>query len=137
MLDVVQSPTARRLWRIAKFLHKPINDPCILNLTQYDMAFYEFSMLADNPKALEEYKNKYFDDEFDEWLEEFDKEQEEKQRKAKEKAMLEAKEEAMLKAREEATLEDEEELEVDIQDDDELIFEPVDEIEYIDDWEEV
>lgn len=136
MLEVVQSPTARRLWRIAKFLHKPINDPCILNLTQYDMAFYEFSMLADNPKALEEYKNKYYDDEFDEWLEEFDKEQEEKQRRAKEKAMLEAKEESMFKAKEEVALE-KEEIEEDIQETEELIFEPIDEIEYIDDWEEV
>ena len=136
MLEVVQSPTARRLWRIAKFLHKPINDPCILNLTQYDMAFYEFSMLADNPKALEEYKNKYYDDEFDEWLEEFDKEQEEKQRRAKEKAMLEAKEESMFKAKEEVALE-KEEIEEDIQETEELIFEPIDEIEYIDGWEEV
>lgn len=136
MLEVVQSPTARRLWRIAKFLHKPINDPCILNLTQYDMAFYEFSMLADNPKALEEYKNKYYDDEFDEWLEEFDREQEEKQRKAKEKAMLEAKEESTFKAKEEVALE-EDKVEEDIQETEELIFEPIDEIEYIDDWEEV
>lgn len=44
-------------------------------LTSWDLEFYELSMIADDPKKLEQLQNRYFDPEFDEWLEEFDLEQ--------------------------------------------------------------
>lgn len=46
-------------------------------MNSFDLDFYELSEIADDPKKLEQLKNRYFDPEFDEWLEEFDKEQEE------------------------------------------------------------
>lgn len=75
MLKVAKIPLARRLWRICKELHVPIHDPRISGMDIFDLEFYEFSILCDNPKQLEAYENRYYDPEFDEWLEEFDKEQ--------------------------------------------------------------
>lgn len=81
MLDIVQLPLARRLWRVSKFYSLPLNDQRIQDLDPYDLEFIEYSMIADDPKQLNKLKNYYFDPDFDEWLEEFDEEQ-----KAKEKA---------------------------------------------------
>lgn len=75
MLEIVQLPLARRLWRISKLFHLPINDPRIQQLDTYDLDFYELSAIADDPKALEQYQNHFQDDEFEDWLEEFDLEQ--------------------------------------------------------------
>lgn len=46
----------------------------------FDLEFYELSMIADDPKKLEQLQNRFYDDEFDDWLEEFEREQEEKER---------------------------------------------------------
>ena len=75
MLDIVQTPLARRLWRISKFYQLPLTDPSIQELDPFDLQFIEYSMIADDPKQLEKLKNYYYDPEFDEWLEEFDEEQ--------------------------------------------------------------
>lgn len=78
MLEVVQTTTARRLWRVSKLFKLPITDPLIAEMDEFDMAFYELSMIADDPELLEKYKNSYHDDEYDKWVEEFDKQQESK-----------------------------------------------------------
>ena len=41
----------------------------------FDLEFIEYSLICDDPKLLERIKNRYYDPEFDEWLEEFDEEQ--------------------------------------------------------------
>ena len=46
----------------------------------FDIEFYEYSMIADDPKKLERLQNHYYDPEFEEWLEEFDEEQRQKQK---------------------------------------------------------
>ena len=79
MLEIVQTPLARRIWKISKFFRLPINDERIQDLNPFDLDFYELSMIADDPKKLEQLKNHYYDPEFEEWLEEFDAEQESKQ----------------------------------------------------------
>lgn len=50
----------------------------------FDLEFYELSDIADDPKKLEQLQNHFYDPEFDEWLEDFDKEQEEKQNSSQE-----------------------------------------------------
>lgn len=80
MLEIVQTPLARRLWRISKFFQLPISDERIQNMDMFDIEFYEYSMIADDPKKLEQLQNHYYDPEFDEWLEEFEQEQEDKQK---------------------------------------------------------
>ena len=80
MLEIVQLPLARRLWRISKFFQIPINDDRIQNMDLFDIEFYEYSMIADDPKKLERLQNHYYDPEFEEWLEEFDEEQRQKQK---------------------------------------------------------
>ena len=42
-------------------------------LTPFDLEFYELSMIADDPKKLEQLQNRFFDNDFDDYLEEFDK----------------------------------------------------------------
>ena len=79
MLDIVQMPLARRLWRISKFFQIPINDPRIQNLDTWDLDFYEYSMIADDPKKLEKLENHFSDPDFDDWVEEFGLEQQLKQ----------------------------------------------------------
>lgn len=78
MLEVVQSPLARRLWRLSKFFQIPLNDERMQNIDMYDLEFYELSMIADDPKKLEQLQNHYFDPDFDDWVEEFEMEQAEK-----------------------------------------------------------
>ena len=41
-------------------------------MTPYELEFYEYSMIADDPKKLEKLQNHFFDPDFDEWLEEFE-----------------------------------------------------------------
>ena len=77
MLEIVQMPLARRIWNLSKMFHLPISDQRMQDLNPFDMEFYELSVIADDPKKLEQLKNHYYDPEFDEWLEEFDNEQEE------------------------------------------------------------
>lgn len=48
----------------------------------FDLQFYEYSQIADDPKKLEQLQNHYYDPEFEEWLEEFDQEQSEKTTKS-------------------------------------------------------
>lgn len=74
MLDIVQTPLARRLWKVSKLYQLPISDPRIQAINIFDLEFIEYSQVADNPKALDKLKNHFYDDEFDEWAEEFDKE---------------------------------------------------------------
>lgn len=80
MLEIVQMPLARRLWRISKFFQLPLSDERIQSMDLFDIEFYEYSMIADDPKKLEQLQNHYYDPEFEEWLEEFEQEQEEKQK---------------------------------------------------------
>lgn len=58
-------------------LRLPPNDPFIQQLDPFDLEFIEWSIVCDDPKLLEQIKNRYYDPEFDEWEKEFDKEQEE------------------------------------------------------------
>lgn len=79
MLEIVQTPLARRMWKISKFFKIPLNDERMQDLTPFDLEFYELSMIADDPKKLEQLQNRFFDDDFDDYLEEFDQEQRAKQ----------------------------------------------------------
>ena len=83
MLEVVQTPLARRLWRISKFFQIPLNDPRLQQMTTYELEFYEYSMIADDPKKLESLQNHFYDPDFDEWLDEFDAEMEAESEKEK------------------------------------------------------
>ena len=47
------------------------------DLTPYDLEFYELSMIADDPEKLSKLQNTFYDEDFDDFLEEFDREQEE------------------------------------------------------------
>lgn len=76
MLEIAQLPLARRLWRICKYFQLPLSDEHIQNIDLFDIEFYEYSMIADDPKKLERLQNHYYDPEFEEWLEEFEQEQE-------------------------------------------------------------
>lgn len=84
MLDIVQLPLARRMWRISKLFNLPLNDERIQDLSIYDIEFYEYSKIADDPKKLEELQNHFYDDEYDAWVEEFETEMELEQQKAQE-----------------------------------------------------
>ena len=44
-------------------------------MTSFELEFYEFSMLCDDPKALQKYENTYYDPDYDAWEKEFDQEQ--------------------------------------------------------------
>lgn len=44
-------------------------------MTSFELEFYEFSMLCDDPKALQRYENTYYDPDYDAWEKEFDQEQ--------------------------------------------------------------
>lgn len=41
----------------------------------FDLSFVEWSLVRDDPKLWEQIQNRYYDPEFDAWMEEFDKEQ--------------------------------------------------------------
>lgn len=88
MLEVVQTPLARRMWKISKFFQIPLNDERMQDLNPFDLEFYELSMIADDPKKLEQLQNHYYDPDFDDWLDEFDAEQEEKERQSQQDAKL-------------------------------------------------
>lgn len=75
MLDIVQLPLARRLWKISKLFQLPISHPLIQDMNLYDIDFYELSDIADDPKKLDKLRNTYYDPDFDDWLDDFDKEQ--------------------------------------------------------------
>ena len=55
----------------------------IQEIDTYDLEFYEYSIICDDPELLKKLENTYVDTEYDKWLEEFDKEQEELQKKQK------------------------------------------------------
>lgn len=61
---------------MCKELRLPPSDPFIQHLDPFDLEFIEWSIVCDDPKLLEQVKNRYYDPDFDEWMEEFDKEQE-------------------------------------------------------------
>lgn len=63
---------------MCKTLHIPHNDPRIQQLDPFDLSFIEWSIICDDPKLLEQIKNRYNDPDFDNWVEEFDKEQQNK-----------------------------------------------------------
>ena len=83
MLEIAQLPLARRLWRISKFFQLPLSDERIQNLDEFDIEFYDYSMIVDDPKKLEQLKNHYYDPEFEEWMDEFEKEQDKKSNMSK------------------------------------------------------
>lgn len=74
-------PLARRLWRVCKELRLPLSSPFIQEMDLFDLEFYEYSIICDDPELLKKLENTYVDPEFDKWVEEFDKEQEELQKK--------------------------------------------------------
>lgn len=76
MMELVQQPIARRLWRIAKQFGIPISDPRISGMTPQQLDFYELSIIADDPDLLDRYNNHYFDPDFDEWANEVAPEEE-------------------------------------------------------------
>lgn len=45
----------------------------------FDLDFYEYSRICDDPKLLEKLENTYYDSDYDDWEAEFDKEQEQLQ----------------------------------------------------------
>lgn len=137
MLEIVQTPLARRMWKISKFFKIPLNDERMQDLTPFDLEFYELSMIADDPKKLEQLQNRFFDDDFDDYLEEFDQEQRAKQSEQDE----ENKEFEHLDMPDEETIEwadknrsSHQEDDSEVYDDDYEISMPTDEIS---DWEEV
>ena len=60
---------------MCKELRLPPSDSFIQQLDPFDLEFIEWSIICDNPKLLEQIQNRYYDPEFDSWMEEFDKEQ--------------------------------------------------------------
>lgn len=71
-------PLARRLWQISKIYHTPINDERIQDLNIYDIEFIELSLIADDPEKLRKLEESFYDDEYDEWVKEFEEEQQAK-----------------------------------------------------------
>lgn len=67
---------------MCKELQLPISSPLVQEMTSFELEFYEFSMLCDDPKALQRYENTYYDPEYDAWEKEFDKEQAEQAQQA-------------------------------------------------------
>lgn len=65
------------------------------DIDTFDLEFYEYSLIADDPKKLERLQNHFYDDEWDEFLEEFDKEQEEKQKLYSSQSLQDDKSESM------------------------------------------
>lgn len=61
---------------MCKELRLPLSDPFIQQLDPFDLEFIEWSLVCDDPKLLEQVQNHYYDPEFEEWVNEFDKEQE-------------------------------------------------------------
>lgn len=108
------------------------------DINPFDLDFYELSMIADDPKKLEQLQNHFYDDEFDDWLEEFDREQEEKQKSSQDENLGDSNdldkpdEETIEWANKNRSLPQEEDSEV--YDDDYEISLPTEEIS---DWEEV
>lgn len=76
MLQVAKMPLARKLWRIAKALHIPVSEAGKMTVEELD--FYDFSMLADDPKRLEQYENSYYDPDYESFEKAFDEEMAEK-----------------------------------------------------------
>ena len=72
MLEIAQLPLARRLWRISSFFKIPINDPRIQEMTAFDLDFYEYSMILDDPEKKRKLTEQIRDPEFDQWVEDFD-----------------------------------------------------------------
>ena len=60
---------------MCKELRLAPTDPFIQQLDPFDLEFVEWSLVCDDPKLLEQIQNRYYDPEFDAWMEEFDKEQ--------------------------------------------------------------
>ena len=58
-----------------KTFHVPINHPYIQNLTEFDLEFIQWSSALDDPKFFAKVKNTFYDDEFDEWIEEQENEE--------------------------------------------------------------
>lgn len=131
MLDIVQMPLARRLWRISKFFQIPINDPRIQSLDTWDLDFYEYSMIADDPKKLEKLENHFSDPDFDDWVEEFELEQQSKQQSGDFSDVEMPDEETIRYAAENQNSEQESTLEHDEE------FEESVSAEELSDWEEV
>lgn len=77
MLEVAEQPLAQRLWRVCKLFKLPLNDSRIQEMDMFELEFYEYSQIVEDPEKLERFKNRYFDPDFDEWLEEFEEEQKE------------------------------------------------------------
>lgn len=72
MLKIAKSALGRRLWRLAKTLGIPLSEAA--KCTPEELDFYDFSMLAENPKQLEKYENSFFDPEYEAFEKSFDEE---------------------------------------------------------------
>lgn len=102
MLEIAQMPQARRLWRICKLFNLPLNDPRIQEMDFYDLSFYEYSIIADDPKKLESLQNHYYDDDYSDWEKEFDESQDKQQaEKQNEKTLKQAEKRALQNLRHE------------------------------------
>ena len=102
------------------------------DINPYDLEFYELSIIADDPKKLEQLQNHFYDDEFEDWLDEFDREQEEKHGKSSQddkSEQLSLPDEETVKWAEKNRSSEQ----IDTLDDDYEISEPTE----ISDWEEV
>ena len=77
MMEIAEQPLAKRLWRMCKFFNLPLNDERMQALDIYDIEFYEMSMIAEDPDKLNRYKNSFYDTDYDDWVEDFEKEQDE------------------------------------------------------------
>lgn len=54
----------------------------IQEMDPYELEFYEYSIICDDPELLKKLENTYVDPDFDDYLNEFDKEQEQLQNQA-------------------------------------------------------
>lgn len=100
----------------------------------FDIDFYEYSMIADDPKKLERLQNHYYDPEFDEWMEEFEEEQRQKQAQKSVKAdEIEQEEKLDLPDKETVTYSEESRIESNIGE--EEYEEVIENTEEISDWE--
>ena len=101
------------------------------DLDTWDLDFYEYSIIADDPKKLEKLENHFSDPEWDDWVEEFELEQQLKQQSGDSSDVEMPDEETIRYAAENQNLGQESTLEHDTEFEESMLSEQVL------DWEEV
>ena len=72
MRETAELPQMRKLWRVMKLCNLPINDPRVTSMTEEQVDLMLWSSLLDNPEALKNLNQQFYDPEF----EDYDREEE-------------------------------------------------------------